>query len=463
MVESDEEFEDGGMVDIDKGKRMSHFQALGLMGQDVWGPASDRGRRGEVQDVVLEDIEEHFDVDMEDPELDKAAAKIGATFKGKKTRREMANKKTNKNVIDKEEVVEEVIDIDMEDPETAKAATKIQASFKGKKARQEVGEMKKVKKEEKTLMDEMQQSKVLKVEEDIDIDMEDPEVDKAAIKIQATFKGHQARKEVSEIKKGRKTEKNFEHGDEQLNIEAKELVAKVVQEEINEANDAENNKVEDQITNANTIEIKEVDEIIDDDPKVAEIKETKESNMDEEKATIKIQSGLRGAQARRRVSKIKAEKAAKIKEAEESAIRNKIDEEKATIKIQSGLRGAQARRRVSKIKAEKAAEMKKVKESAINNEMDEEKATIKIQSGLRGAQARRRVSKIKAEKAAKIKEVDESAVQTEMNEEEATIKIKSESEKTGPMEINEKRLDVGINWDSSEMDDSATKLQAGYR
>ena len=37
---------------------------------------------------------------------------------------------------------EEVIDIDLDDPETAKAATKIQASFRGSQARKEVKTMK---------------------------------------------------------------------------------------------------------------------------------------------------------------------------------------------------------------------------------------------------------------------------------------------------------------------------------
>ena len=37
-------------------------------------------------------------------------------------------------------------------------------------------------------------------EEEIDIDLEDPEVGKAALKIQSSFRGHQARKEVETMK-----------------------------------------------------------------------------------------------------------------------------------------------------------------------------------------------------------------------------------------------------------------------
>ena len=37
-------------------------------------------------------------------------------------------------------------------------------------------------------------------EEEIDIDLNDPEVEKAAVKIQATFKGYHTRKEMQEHK-----------------------------------------------------------------------------------------------------------------------------------------------------------------------------------------------------------------------------------------------------------------------
>lgn len=36
--------------------------------------------------------------------------------------------------------------------------------------------------------------------EELDIDMEDPDLHKAATKIQATFKGHKARKELTDEK-----------------------------------------------------------------------------------------------------------------------------------------------------------------------------------------------------------------------------------------------------------------------
>lgn len=42
--------------------------------------------------------------------------------------------------------------------------------------------------------------KVAEELEELDIDMEDPDLHKAATKIQATFKGHKARKELTDEK-----------------------------------------------------------------------------------------------------------------------------------------------------------------------------------------------------------------------------------------------------------------------
>ena len=83
---------------------------------------------------------------------------------------------------------EEEIDIDLEDPEVNAAATKIQAGFKGKKARDEVKEMKKMKEQ---YVDERAVflSKPASEEEQ-----------KAASKIQAGFKGMRTRKKMKKRK-----------------------------------------------------------------------------------------------------------------------------------------------------------------------------------------------------------------------------------------------------------------------
>ena len=85
---------------------------------------------------------------------------------------------------------EEEIDIDLNDPEVAASAAKIQAGFRGKKARAEVSQLKKEK-----------QEGVKEVDEEIDIDLNDPEVAASAEKIQAGFRGNKARAEVSQLKK----------------------------------------------------------------------------------------------------------------------------------------------------------------------------------------------------------------------------------------------------------------------
>merc|ERR1711874_306408 len=84
------------------------------------------------------------------------------------------------------------LDIDLEDPEVDKAALKIQSSFRGHQARNKVkdiqGKNQKSHKRDDTNInlicheeDKKQPSKA----SELDIDLEDPEVDKAALKIQS--------------------------------------------------------------------------------------------------------------------------------------------------------------------------------------------------------------------------------------------------------------------------------------
>ena len=90
------------------------------------------------------------------------------------------------------------IDIDLNDPDVEKAATKIQAGYKGMKSRAETRQLKKEKAQEHHSIDENHTSAVAKKEkeDEIDIDLEDPDVQDAAVKIQAGFKGMKTRKEL---------------------------------------------------------------------------------------------------------------------------------------------------------------------------------------------------------------------------------------------------------------------------
>lgn len=74
--------------------------------------------------------------------------------------------------------------------ELCDAATRIQATFRGHLARKLALEGGTTLKDEKDL-----QEITKKVAEELDIDLSDPELHKAATKIQASFRGHKARKE----------------------------------------------------------------------------------------------------------------------------------------------------------------------------------------------------------------------------------------------------------------------------
>lgn len=122
------------------------------------------------------------DIDLNDPEVQKAATKIQAGFRGMKSRKEVKDQQHPAA----QEQDEEIAAIDLTDPELADAALKIQAGFRGAKARKD-----KMKKEEAELN---QKLVTLNTEaEDLDIDLSDPELNKAATKIQATFRGHKQR------------------------------------------------------------------------------------------------------------------------------------------------------------------------------------------------------------------------------------------------------------------------------
>merc|ERR1712008_501267 len=124
---------------------------------------------------------------------------MGASFRGSQSRKEVKSMKEKEKIVEETvtaQEVEEEIDIDMDDPETAKAATKIQASFRGSQSRKEVKSMK----EKEEIVEESVTAQ--EAEEEIDIDMDDPETALAATKIQASFRGSQSR--ISRIRYYRK-------------------------------------------------------------------------------------------------------------------------------------------------------------------------------------------------------------------------------------------------------------------
>ena len=170
-----------------------------------------------------------FENSLDDPEVEKAASRIQAGFKGHKARKEVKElKEARENegngpstqpsakIDDQDSVIEntkeEIVDIDLQDPEVEKAATKIQAGFKGHKTRKDMASLRGTNQNENTSHDvgkkEVSEENTLEAgdkesggknedqEDQIDIDLNDPEVEKAATKIQAGFKGHKTRKEM---------------------------------------------------------------------------------------------------------------------------------------------------------------------------------------------------------------------------------------------------------------------------
>lgn len=74
--------------------------------------------------------------------------------------------------------------------ELCDAAVRIQAAFRGHLAR-------KVKDDGELKDDKDLQEITKKVAEELDIDLNDPELNKAATKIQASFRGHKVRKDTT--------------------------------------------------------------------------------------------------------------------------------------------------------------------------------------------------------------------------------------------------------------------------
>uniref|UniRef100_A0A1B6E337 Neuromodulin n=1 Tax=Clastoptera arizonana TaxID=38151 RepID=A0A1B6E337_9HEMI len=134
------------------------------------------------QDLTFEDI------DLNDPETEKAATKIQAVFRGHKTRKEMKNEDQETQNFEEE--------FSPEDTELCNAATKIQASFRGHMSRKQ----ERSKQDDEQLSEKMEKldPKVQEEEDLSEIDLTDPDLNKAATKIQASFRGHKARREIDE-------------------------------------------------------------------------------------------------------------------------------------------------------------------------------------------------------------------------------------------------------------------------
>ena len=363
--------DDGGVTQIVKARSEMEIDCAATTIQ---------GGYKEISEKDAEVIEEEVDIDLDDPDVANAATKIQAGFRGSQARKEVQEMKQEKlKNQDKEKETSEEVDIDLDDPDVANAATKIQAGFKGHQARKEVQQMKKekIEQQEKEATENEKEAT-----EEIDIDLDDPEVADAATKIQAGFKGSQARKEVQKMK---------------------------------------------------------------------------QEKIEQEQAATKIQASVRGRQARKEVQ-------------EKKKLKNEQDE--AATKIQASVRGRKARKEVQE------------KKKKLKNEQDE--AATKIQASVRGRKARKEVNEKKKEmreKKENEKETkkDEADPETGSDQKTPTVKeevAKTEKEKedTKKDEANpdpktgnaqptpapvEEEVDIDLN--DPEVADAAAKIQASFR
>ena len=363
--------DDGGVTQIVKARSEMEIDCAATTIQ---------GGYKEISEKDAEVIEEEVDIDLDDPDVANAATKIQAGFRGSQARKEVQEMKQEKlKNQDKEKETPEEVDIDLDDPDVANAATKIQAGFKGHQARKEVQQMKKEKMEQQ---EKEATENEKEATEEIDIDLDDPEVADAATKIQAGFKGSQARKEVQKMK---------------------------------------------------------------------------QEKIEQEQAATKIQASVRGRQARKEVQ-------------EKKKLKNEQDE--AATKIQASVRGRKARKEVQE------------KKKKLKNEQDE--AATKIQASVRGRKARKEVNEKKKE----MREKKENEKETKKDEadpetgsdqktpavKEEVAKTEKEKEDTKKDEANpdpktgnaqptpapvEEEVDIDLN--DPEVADAAAKIQASFR
>jgi hypothetical protein len=353
---------------------------------------------------------EEFDIDLDDPNVEKSATMIQSRFRGSQARKSVA-KMHEESCIEKP--IEEEIDIDLNDPNVEKSATKIQATFRGSKARKEVAKIKEEQQNDAIQEDYTYTNVPTTQEEVIDIDLNDPNVEKSATKIQATFRGSKARKEVAKVRE----EKNVKISKETNDFKAEEEI-----------------------------------DIDMNDPNV-------------ERSATKIQATFRGSKARKEVAKIKEEK--KIAPGKDGD----VDVEKSATIIQSGYRGHLARKEVSKMKEENARnlELKEKDEKSLNDEVDIDlndpevhKSATKIQATFRGSKARKEVAKMKDTDSGANLDVSESNISNQTAElaivKEENIPELPESNKEG----NEGK-GFTMNWQDPELNNIATNIQAGYK
>ena len=449
-----------------------------------------------------EDEAAGIDIDLDDPDVAKATTKIQAGFRGMKARKEVGNLKEDEEVcqilIECMEADAAAADIDLDDPEVERATTMIQAGYRGMQARKDVkskrttekreeeaaSETEDTSEEESESDDEKENSASSSESEGVDIDLQDPEVAAATTKIQAGYRGMRARKEVAGKKRlgvihQDSSEVLAELLDNRVVVAAEEPHSSEILADLLEGKDSQTTdapELEDDEDDEESTESEESSSEEDSadssattkvEKAVEELPDLNDPEM--EKAATKIQASYRGMSVRKGASHKEAEKKrdeeseeeSESEESESESEEEEIQKEEedlpdlededvamATMKIQAGYRGMRARKEVrEKRKETSGVEEEQEEEMPDLGDPDVAKATTKIQAGYRGMKARKRVGDIKAAR----KRSSEGSSEEESSEDES-----SEEE-------SEDDDEVDIDLDDPDVAKASIKIQAGFR
>ncbi|KAM7315085.1 hypothetical protein ISCGN_004868 [Ixodes scapularis] len=176
---------------------------------------SDVNLADEAEQAAMKEADELADIDLKDPSLNQAASVIQATFRGHRVRKSPLHQPKEKGMDEDQpedqeldakkfedagEELPDLADIDLKDPSLNQAASVIQATFRGHRVRKSPLHQPKEKgmDEDQPEDQELDAKKFEDAGEELpdeikDMDLNDPDLAKAAVKIQATFRGYKTR------------------------------------------------------------------------------------------------------------------------------------------------------------------------------------------------------------------------------------------------------------------------------
>lgn len=267
------------------------------------------------------------DDDVFGDEHAQAATKIQAGFRGQKARKEVIQRRQSESA----------------------AATKIQAGFRGQKTRKDVKQRRESESAAATKIQAgyrgQQARREVKQKRDSETE--------AATKIQAGFRGTQARKQVNSMKES--SQSSAKHEDENEDEEIDAAATKI-------QSGFRGKKARDQVKQMRQSLIsgdyEKPEDLSEDQLALDQTDEDVFEGADLDAAATKIQSGFRGAQARKQVKEIRS---SIIEDGEEIPVRLRerrevadeaelLEQQLAATKIQAGFRGTQARKQVQQMK-----------------------------------------------------------------------------------------------------------------